>query len=830
MTTTSTQLRLGVEEVTAQFEPSQLLFETTDELPLLDAIFGQERATRAIEFALGMSAPGYNLYASGPDGIGKATIVGRFLRRRAAERPTPPDWVYVHNFSDPDRPVGISLPPGRGRPFALDIHRIVQSATEALRSTLESDGYARQRQELANGVETERGAILETLRAEAAAVGFALEITPQGIASQPTIDGRPLQPAELAALPGAQRDQLAADTQRLERTVQEAMLKLRSLERSAQARVERLGRDVVALAIGQLFDPLLEEHATNAEIVEYVRAIRRDLTEHGAGARSEVPPQVGDSAASDGIPRRYQVNAAICHQPDSGAPVVFEQHPTYRNLLGRIDYERQLGAAVSDHTLIKPGSLATANGGYIVLRMRDLLSNPPSLDGLKRALSSGRLAIENPADSSGAMLTPGLRPESIPLEVKVAIIGDAGLYSILYRLDPDFRELFRVKADFESELERNTENSRGLASYLRSQCDQIGIRCLDAGAVARLIEHSSRVVGHQQRLSANVSAILDLARQADYWADGEGDEVITSSHVERAIDEAVYRSALLRDRMQEMIHDGTIHVETDGARIGQINALSVSDLGDISAGRPSRVTCVASSGRGEIVMIERESQLAGKIHNKGFLILRGFLVGRFGQHAASTLHASLTFEQLYGDIDGDSASSTELYVLLSALAEVPVHQGIAVTGSVDQHGRIQPIGGVIEKIEGFHAVCSARGLDGTQGVIIPRANVSNVVLRGEVAQDIADGRFSVWAIETIEEGIELLTGTTAGERNPHGLYPDGSLFRQVTDRLATFADELRSEPGGHVSIASTHVYPGEGPPPPQPGIPPPLPPGPPVIV
>lgn len=832
MTELSESLRLSVGEVTARLEAAQLPFETTDDLHAVDAVFGQERATRSIEFALGMSAPGYNLYASGPDGIGKSTIVEGFLRRRATQLPTPDDWVYVHNFVDPDRPVGIALEAGTGRRFAEDVRRAVESAGEELKTAFDSDSYARQRQELGSRVEREREQILEALQGRATEMGFLLQMTPQGILSAPMVDGEALSTEAFQALPEATREQFQARGAELEKHVQEAMFEMRGVERGAREAFEQLDSEVAAFAIGHLFDPLIENYGTDGEVEGFLRAVRADIEQERDRFRAQPaqPAIPGLPMPSAGPPtRRYEVNAAMSHDPDSGAPVVLEQHPTYHNLLGRIEYQGQMGTVVTDHMLIKPGSLAQANGGFIVLRLRDLLTNAPSLDGLKRALTTRQLAIENLTEAYGLTATSGLRPEPIPLDVKCVIVGDPGLYALLYRLDPDFRELFRVKADFETDFERTDQNIAGVASYVRSQCERGGLRCFDASAVGRLVEHSSRMVDDQRRLSANMSSFLDTVRQADYWSGMEGAEVVTSAHVNRALEEAVYRSALIRDRIQEAIQDGSIWVETSGERIGQINALSVYDLGDISFGRPSRVTCVVSAGRGQVVMVERESNMAGRIHNKGFLILRGFLTDRFGQNGASTLHASLTFEQLYGDIDGDSASSTELYVLLSALADLPIKQGLAVTGSVDQHGRVQPIGGATAKIEGFHAICSERGLDGTQGVVIPRTNVENVVLRPEVAQDVADGRFHIWAVDTIEEGIELLTGVPAGEPDEEGNYAAGTVFGKVRDRLAAFAEELsgRGEPA---AVPVAQVYTTPVPPPTPPGIPPGPPPEPPVIV
>ena len=832
MTELSESLRLSADEVTARLDPATLPFATTDDLVAVDAVFGQERATRSIEFALGMTAPGYNLFASGPDGIGKSTIVEGFLRRRAAQIATPNDWVYVHNFEDPDRPVGIALDAGTGRRFAEDVRRAVESASEELATAFDSDSYARQRQDLSSQVEREREQVLGALQERAGEMSFVLQMTPQGILSAPLVNGETLSAEAFQALPEETRAQFQARGEELEKHVQESMFEMRGIERNARERFEQLDAEVAAFAIGHMFDPLLEAYGADGEVSNFLRTVRADIEKERDRFRTQ--PQ---QAAIPGLPvpsagpptRRYEVNAAVCHEPDSGAPVVFEQHPTYHNLLGRIEYQGQLGTVVTDHMLIKPGSLALANGGFIVLRLRDLLTNSPSLDGLKRALSTGELAIENLTEAYGLTTISALRPEPIPLNVKCVIVGDPGLYALLYRLDPDFRELFRVKADFETDFVRSDDNVRGVAAFVRLQCERGGLRCFDASAIGRLVEHSSRMVDDQLRLSANMSSFLDIVRQADYWAGVEAATMVTADHVDRALEEAVYRSALVRDRIQEAIQDGSIHVETAGEQVGQINALSVYDLGDISFGRPSRVTCVVSAGRGQIVMVERESDMAGRIHNKGFLILRGFLSDRFGQNGTSTLHASLTFEQLYGEIDGDSASSTELYVLLSALANIPIKQGLAVTGSVDQHGRVQPIGGATAKIEGFHAICQERGLDGSQGVVIPRTNVENVVLRPEVARDVEEGRFHIWGVETIEEGVELLTGVPAGVPDDEGNYPEGTVFRKVRDRLEAFAQELKGRPDG-AAAPSPYVHTPAAPGPTPPGIPPQPPPEPPVIV
>ena len=828
------RLRASVEELTARLDPARLGFARTDELHPLEAVFGQERAVRAIEFSLGMEGPGYNLYAAGPDGFGKHTVVEAFLKRRSAMRVAPPDWVYVRNFVDPDRPVGIALPPGRGRAFAAEVEQAVHTASQELRQAFESDSYARQQQELGQELERRRSELLDRMRETAEGMGFALQLTPGGIVTAPLIEGKPIPAEAFEQLSAEQRQRIDEAGRELELGVREATLEMRALKRETLRSAQELDEQVARFAIEHLFEPLVATWGSDPELRRFLDDVREDILQERDQFRQQPKPE-GVAALLPGLAARapasplarYEVNALVCNDPDGGAPVITEQHPTYQNLLGRIEYQGQLGTLTTDHTLIKPGSLTLANGGFLVVRLRDLLQNPQAYDGLKRALLAGTHAIENLSELYSMVPTSGLRPEPIPLDVKVVIVGETQLYQLLYRLDPDFRELFRVKADFEVDVPRTDENVRGLAAFVAGQCDREGMQCFGADAVARLVEHSSREVEDQRRLSANMGALHDLLRQTDYWARQEGVELATAAHVDRALEEREYRSALVRDRIQQLIDDGTIFLDVEGSRVGQINALSVYDLGDISFGRPSRISCVTSAGRGAIVHVDRETDMAGAVHNKGFLILRGFLADRFGQHRAMALHASLTFEQLYGQVDGDSASSTELYVLLSALAEAPIDQAIAVTGSVNQRGQVQPIGGATAKIEGFYEVCRSRGLTGTQGVIVPRANVANVTLRPEVADAVAAGRFHVWGAETIEEGIEILTGVPAGAPDADGVYPEGTLFRRAADRLDEFARTLAGEPaaaageGPRIGVPLPPV-------PTPPGIPPEPPPEPPV--
>ena len=775
--------------LTARCDPASLPFESTGDLHSLEAVFGQERAVRAIEFALGMAARGYNLYASGPDGIGKSSIIESYLQRFAESRPPPPDWVYVHNFEDPDRPGGIALAAGEGRAFAEAMRGAVEHASTELREAFDGDSYIRQRSAVLQEQELRRASMLEQLQQQAAQLGFALQLTSGGVASAPIIEGQPASDEAVAALPAEQREQIQTRSrEQLEPLVQDSLLAMRGLQREAQERLEQLDEQVARFAIEHLFEPLRERWSEEQEALSFIEAVCADMQRErgrfregpaaGQPNASQPPGLPGPAQQRAALLRRYQVNAFISNDPDGGAPVISEPNPNFGNLLGRIEYVGQFGTAVTDHTMIRPGSLALASGGYLMLRMRDLLQDPAAYEGLKRALGAGELMPESRAQAIGVAPPAGLRPAPSPVETKVVIVGDPALHSYLFRMDPDFRELFRVKADFEVDMERNAHTMLGLASVIHRQCHVASMRRFRDEAAARMIEHASRRVEDQRRLSGNMGELLDLARQADFWAGQDGAEEVLRRHVDRALEEREYRSSLVRDRMQQMIDEGSIYIDTEGGKVGQINALSVYNLGDITFGRPSRITCITSAGRGAIVNIERETEMAGRTHNKGFLIMRGFLADRFGQDKAMALHASLTFEQLYGEIDGDSASSTELYALLSSLSGTPIDQAIAVTGSLNQRGEVQPIGGATAKIEGFYDVCRARGLDGTQGVMIPRTNVHNVVLRPDVAEAIEAGEFHVWAVATIEEGIEVLTGEPAGEPRRGRPLPAGHDLRQ----------------------------------------------------
>ena len=830
---------VSAEALTARCDPASLPFESTGDLHSLEAVFGQERAVRAIEFALGMAARGYNLYASGPDGIGKSSIIESYLQRFAESRPPPPDWVYVHNFEDPDRPGGIALAAGEGRAFAEAMRGAVEHASTELREAFDGDSYIRQRSAVLQEQELRRASMLEQLQQQAAQLGFALQLTSGGVASAPIIEGQPASDEAVAALPAEQREQIQTRSrEQLEPLVQDSLLAMRGLQREAQERLEQLDEQVARFAIEHLFESLRERWSEEQEALSFIEAVCADMQRErgrfregpaaGQPNASQPPGLPGPAQLRAALLRRYQVNAFISNDPDGGAPVISEPNPNFGNLLGRIEYVGQFGTAVTDHTMIRPGSLALASGGYLMLRMRDLLQDPAAYEGLKRALGAGELMPESRAQAIGVAPPAGLRPAPSPVETKVVIVGDPALHSYLFRMDPDFRELFRVKADFEVDMERNAHTMLGLASVIHRQCHVASMRRFRDEAAARMIEHASRRVEDQRRLSGNMGELLDLARQADFWAGQDGAEEVLRRHVDRALEEREYRSSLVRDRMQQMIDEGSIYIDTEGGKVGQINALSVYNLGDITFGRPSRITCITSAGRGAIVNIERETEMAGRTHNKGFLIMRGFLADRFGQDKAMALHASLTFEQLYGEIDGDSASSTELYALLSSLSGTPIDQAIAVTGSLNQRGR---------------GAADRRGDGEDRGLLrrLPRARPGRDAGRDDPSHERPQ-RGAAPRCGGGDRGGRVPRLGRRHDRGRHrgadrracrrtgedGRYPPDTIFGKVQARLDNFA---RALPAGASGGGETAVIPVERlPAAPAPGIPPTPPPQPPIEV
>jgi lon-related putative ATP-dependent protease len=785
--------RLAPEELRAICDPVTLPFVSTAELPPLDGMIGQDRAVSATTFGVGMREAGYNLFVLGPSRTGKTSAMKRVLARAAEPEPVPPDYCYVHNFEDPYRPVALELPAGRGRALRQATERLTLECRTRVPRAFEGEEFERRKSEvleqLARGQHEEIRRLEEAARAEK----FAVLRTPTGLAIAPAPQGEPLTSEEFAALPDAAKEQIGAQGSALQDRVDATVRELRRLEREAREAQEKLVGEVAAAAIRPLIQELREEFTGLPGVERYLGHVEADLVAHAEEFRAleSGKPAFPLFVSPGAFLERYQVNVLVDRSGARGAPVVFEQVPTHRNLLGRVEHRAQFGALVTDFTLIKPGALHQANGGYLILEAVDVLRAFLAWDALKKAVKSRSIRIEEPLDEWRLASAQSLAPEPIPLSVKVVLIGSPFIYYLLYALDEDFRELFKVKVDFDDSLPRTPEFEILYARFVGSACRDEELPAFGPGAVAKLIEHCSRLVADQARLTSHLGEVLDLIRESAFWARQRDRGLVGAEDVRHAIEQKTYRSSLIDERVRRLIGEGILLIATDGRATGQVNGIAVLDLGDHAFGRPCRITARTFSAEPGVVDIEREAKLGGPVHSKGVMILSGFLAGRYARERPLALSASLAFEQSYEEVEGDSASSAELYALLSSLAGIPLSQSLAVTGSVNQHGEIQPVGGINEKIEGFFDVCATRGLTGQQGVIIPAANVRHLMLREDVVEAVRAGRFGVHAVSTVDEGLALLSGLETGVRGPDGRYPEGSFNAAVEDTLAANIERLK---------------------------------------
>ena len=794
---------LDAEKLSRRCDPESFSFATTAELEDPDEVLGQKRALEAIRFAIGMKPDGYNLFALGPSGLGKHAVVRHVIEARAAEAETPPDWCYVFNFDNSQKPRALRLPVGLGGKLQADMTRLLQSLHVVIPAAFKSDEYRSQRNTIEADVKQRHEQVIAKIQQEARERGVALLRTPAGLGFAAMQDGEVLEPEAFEALPEADRSRIQETINSLQGLLQAALRELSGLVSNGRQRVRELNRDVTRYAAGHLIDEMRDTYEGVDDVIGYLDAVRKDVVENdetfapsdvimtSAPSSGEAPTPATQLQPQEAGVERYGVNVLVDSAGLKGAPVIYEDHPTYQRLVGEIEQVARMGALVTDFTLIKSGALHRANGGYLILDGRKLLQQPLAYDALKQALRSRRIRIETFAQANSMVHTRGLEPEPIPLDVKVIIIGEPSLYYQLTQSDPDFSELFKVAADFEDRVEHTRDNALRYAQMIAQMAREAGLKPLDRGAVARVIEHGGRLAGDAERLSVRIEGLADLLREADYWRAETGAALITADHVQQALDAQIRRANRLQERLEEEVIRGNILIDTDGAKTGQVNGLAVSQLGHFAFGKASRITARVRLGKGEVIDIEREVDLGGSLHSKGVLILAGYLGSHFATDQPLSLSASLVFEQSYGGVDGDSASSTELYAILSALAEASIKQGLAVTGSVNQFGEIQAIGGVNEKIEGFFDLCRQRGLTGDQGVLIPAANVKNLMLRSDIVEAARDGRFHVYPIAHIDQGIEILTGTVAGARDKNGNFPKNTINASVEYRLSTFAKQAR---------------------------------------
>jgi len=766
-----------------------LEFASTAELAPLPGLIEQPRAQEAIGFGTTIGQRGFNIFAIGAPGARIRQSVRALLDDAARARPAPSDWVYVNNFDEPHRPVALSLPGGRASALAKAIHSLIEDLKVSLPALFESEDYQKRRGAIEQSIREKNEQAFSALNDKAQKRGIVILRTPVGFAMAPARDGKVVPPAEFNAWPEPEQKVVRDAIQELEKDLEETLRALPRREKEQRDAVRALDRDTAQFAIAQSFDEVKAAFEDLPKVTEHIEATRADILENlplfmqAAAAAAE-----GALAGlrMGGPFDRYEINVLVTHE-NHAAPVVEELHPTLGDLLGRVEYLQMQGALVTNFRLIKPGALHRANGGMILIDARALLSEPFSWPALKRALMRQEIVIEDISRFVGLTTTVSLEPDPIPLDVKVVMFGDRILYYMLVALDPEFAQHFKVLADFDDDIDRSADSEAMLARLVGSIATQEGLKPLDRAAVARVVEHAARIAEDAARLTLRSEKLIDLIAEASHWAGRNGRDVATRDDVEQAIAQQRRRAGRVQERSREMILRDIALIDTSGSRVGQVNGLSVLSLGDHSFGQPSRITCRVRPGGGKIVDIEREVELGGPLHSKGVLILSGFLAGRYALDTPMSVYASLVFEQSYGGVEGDSASSAELYALLSALADVPLRQDLAVTGSVNQRGVVQAIGGVNDKIEGYFDICAARGLTGTQGVLIPASNVQHLMLRADVVEACAAGRFAVWPVRTIDEGIGLLTGMPAGERGAGGEYPESTLNRAVEERLKLFA-------------------------------------------
>lgn len=790
-------LKVPVADLRRRTAAGELGFKTTAELEPITSLIGQDRALAAIKFGIGIKQPAYNLFVLGPPGTGKTSALRSYLQEAAVSGPTPCDWVYVNNFDTAHKPRAIGLPSGRGTELRRSMVSVIDDLRTAVPALFEGDDYQSRRRAIDDDFRERGQESFEALNKQAETESLTILKTPMGFAVAPTHEGAVIKPEVFAKLPEAERKAIEQKIEVLQDALTKVLEEAPRWQKSHRERLRELNEELAEATVREALVDVSKQFADIDGVQTFLREVERDLIQNvalfltdGVDEQHPVPPQL--DTARDARFRRYMVNALVSQSdtPD-GAPIVDEDHPTLGNLLGRIERIAQMGALVTDFLLIKPGALHRANGGYLLIDARKVLLAPLAWEALKRTLQSNHIAIESPADELGLVSTVSLEPEPIPLEIKVILFGDRQLYYLLAGADPDFSRLFKVAADFDETLDRENGSIHDYARLLASIVERHALKPVDAAGVARMIDEGARIAADNEKLTLKIDALADILREANYWADENGKDVISADEVSRAVREQIHRLDRLREKAQESIGRGIVLIDTDGGQVGQVNGLSVLSLGQFAFGRPNRITARTRMGSGRLIDIEREVELGGPLHSKGVMILRGFLEGRYAQNVPLSLSASLVFEQSYGGVDGDSASSAELYAILSSLSGFPIDQGIAVTGSVNQHGQVQAIGGANEKIEGFFDVCKARGLTGRQGVIIPRSNIMHLMLRNDVVEAVESGRFAVYGVSSIDEGIEILTGKEAGARADDGRFPDSSINQAVENRLIAFAEARR---------------------------------------
>jgi lon-related putative ATP-dependent protease len=791
---------LAATEVRRRCDPEALFLPLPSSCPLDEGTLGQDRAMSALAFGVAIGERGFNIYVAGPPGIGKMTAVRRLLDRLVAERPAPDDWCYVHNFDDPVRPHALRLPSGQGRRLREGVRNLIAAARREIPRVFESEEYISGYETIMGDLNRRREEGMVSLSGRAKSHGFMVQMTPMGIGLVPMVNGQPLAEDAFAQLPLELRASIDLSRAQVSADVRTFLKQMRAIERETRERLEAQDREVALHAVGGLVEDLADDYADQPEISAYLERIREGILADIALFRGHPLPAGGRPAPGEGSDpsqalqerafRKYEVNVVVDHGNTSGAPVVIESNPTYPNLIGRVEREAVFGALLTDLTLIRPGALHRANGGYLVVRIEDVMRAPLAWTALERSLRESTVAIEEAGEALGLNTARSLQPDPIPLDVKVLLVGDSTTYYLLHALDPAFSQLFKVRADFDTVIDRTPDNEHALAAQVAGWIRPQG-QPPDPAALALLIEEASRLAADQRKLAVHVERLFELVREAEHWASVDGAGTMRSEHVRRAVEQHIYRSALVQERLREMIVRGVLLVRPEGRAIGQVHGLAVISAGDVPFGQPSRITATVGVGRDGVLDIERQAELGGRIHSKGMLILGGYLSDTYARDKPLALTARLVFEQTYEGVEGDSASLAELLALLSRLADLPLNQAIAVTGSVNQRGEVQAVGGVNEKIEGFFDTCQALRLSGDQGVILPASNIDNLMLREDVAAAVAVGAFHIYPVRSVDEALEILTGEPSGSRGADGRFRTETVHHRVDERLRALAETLR---------------------------------------
>ena len=776
--------------------PNMFKFEKIKEIAdTTNLVYGQDRGIKALEFGVNVDLKGYNLYLEGPAGVGKTMYTKKFLQTKALKEKIPNDWCYIYNFDDPNEPIAVSLPAGQGKIFQETMDSFIRNIRRDIKKTFNNDEFEKEKKVIKQEFETKKEAILAKLNDKTLKQGFQVKSAQNGIYMMPVYEGKTVEEEEYEKLPLEVKSEFESKSQVVQEMIFDTLSELKLIENKADKKIDEWQSNVALLTVNIHINNVKSNYKRNKKINTFLDNVKKDILknintfmmpESANDSKQPVPPQM--KAMQNNEPwLNYRINLFVDNSHLEGAPVIMDSNYTFQNIFGKLEYENQYGIMKTDFTMIKPGLLQKANGGYIIFQAKDLISNPQCYENLKKVLQVKEVSIENNLEQRSSMMLVSLKPEPIPLDLKVIMIGNPEIYHTLLSLDDDFRKLFKIKVEFEEDAPKTDENIAKLVKFVRSYCEQEELLDIDKEAMARIVEYASKLSGDKEKLSTQFSEIGQIVGEASTWAKLDKSKIVTKKYVQKAFDERIERIKKYDTKYLQMIKEGALLINTDGYKVGQINGLTVITIGDYSFGKPSKITANTYLGKQGIVNIEREVQMSGSSHSKGVMILTGYLGEMFAQDKALSLNASICFEQLYGGVDGDSASSTEAYAILSSLSEIPINQSIAVTGSVNQKGEIQPIGGVNEKIEGFFQICKMRGLNGEHGVIIPIQNVRNLHLNDEVIDAVKKGEFHIYAISTIDEGIEILTGVPAGKKDKYGKFPAGTINYLANEKLVKYA-------------------------------------------